>query len=272
MNTDNTKIASHLPMLRRFSRLLLGNQQSGDLLVHGALRELALTQRSLEYGDVKTMLFQTVIGLWLESLNTTWSSPVSQSDRMRSISRAMFLLRQLEEFPRHAVQSILQLDEKTYDDAVVMANEEVNQLLASDVMIIEDELLIAFQLESLMTTLGHSVTTVVRTAKQAVKAAKLNPPRLILSDVQLADMSSGLDAVREITRDHPIPAIFITAFPERLLTGMGSEPTYMVTKPFRVEQIKAVVSQVLFFDAKVRTSLTKQQLCEVLAKEWAPIE
>ena len=155
-----------------------------------------------------------------------------------------------------------------FDKCLGRANEEVNYLLATDVMIIEDEMLIASQLEVLLRSLGHKVTTVVRTAKQAIAAAKKQPPKLILSDIQLADGSSGVDAVAAIVCETPCPAVFITAFPERLLTGVRPEPTFLLTKPFKVEQIKAVVSQAVFFDTKIRWKLSSEELTGVLAQDW----
>jgi hypothetical protein len=56
-----------------------------------------------------------------------------------------------------------------------------------------------------------------------------------------------LEAVEEILRSIEIPVIFITAFPERLLTGKKPEPTYLVEKPFRPETVKALISQAIFF-------------------------
>ena len=80
--------------------------------------------------------------------------------------------------------------------------------------------------------------------------AKARAPGLVLADIQLADGSSGLDAVNEILTSIEAPVIFITAFPERLLTGEKPEPAFLVTKPFRPETVKATISQALFFDRK----------------------
>jgi hypothetical protein len=44
------------------------------------------------------------------------------------------------------------------------------------------------------------------------------------------------------------PTIFITAFPERLLTGEKPEPVFLITKPFDIDIVKAVTSQALFFE------------------------
>ena len=79
-------------------------------------------------------------------------------------------------------------------------------------------------------------------------------PRMILADIQLADGSSGIDAVNDILSTHSIPVIFITAFPERLLTGERPEPTFLVTKPFNPDMVKALISQALFFDVGSRAA------------------
>jgi CheY-like chemotaxis protein len=96
-------------------------------------------------------------------------------------------------------------------------------------------------------SLGHDVTTIARTATQAVKAATADPPGLVLADIQLADGSSGLDAVRDILAEFSVPVIFITSFPERLLTGERPEPAFMITKPYDPNAVKAAISQALFF-------------------------
>ena len=88
-------------------------------------------------------------------------------------------------------------------------------------------------------------TAATRTqARAAVDAAM---PGLVLADIQLADGSSGLDAVDDILKAGSMPVIFITAYPERLLTGDRPEPTYLVTKPFQEATVRAAISQALFF-------------------------
>ena len=72
----------------------------------------------------------------------------------------------------------------------------------------------------------------------------------MLADIQLADGSSGLDAVNEILTAVNVPVIFITAYPERLLTGDKPEPAFLITKPFQPDAVKAAISQALFFDRK----------------------
>ena len=116
------------------------------------------------------------------------------------------------------------------------------------VMIVEDEPLIAMQLEALTMELGHCVVGAATTMKQAVTIASANPPDLILSDVQLADGSCGIEAVSRIRGERNTPVIFITAYPERLLTGEGPEPIFLISKPFDSEAVKATIGQALFLE------------------------
>ena len=127
------------------------------------------------------------------------------------------------------------------------ARHEVASQIATDILIIEDELMIANDLKWLMMELGHRVIGVARTHREALALAKSMRPGLILADIQLADGSSGIDAVNEIHLRCWAPVVFITAYPDRLLTGRPREPTYLLTKPFDVDAVRVVVSQALFF-------------------------
>jgi len=89
-----------------------------------------------------------------------------------------------------------------------------------------------------------------RTHKQAVAAIAMTRPGLILADIQLADGSSGIEAVNEILGCLSTPVIFVTAYPERFLNGEPPEPAFLSAKPFSVGGLKAVISQALFFDKR----------------------
>ena len=115
---------------------------------------------------------------------------------------------------------------------------------------IEDEPIIALDIEGMVQDLGHEVTGIARTHKEAIDLVRARRPGLVLADIQLADGSSGLDAVNEILKGVNVPVIFITAYPERLLTGDKPEPAFLITKPFQPDAVKAAISQALFFDRK----------------------
>ena len=107
--------------------------------------------------------------------------------------------------------------------------------------------MIAADIEALVRELGHEVVDIAATRGEALEAVARKQPGLVLADIQLADGSSGIDAVKDILQRLDVPVIFITAFPERLLTGERPEPTFLITKPFQPETVKAAIGQALFF-------------------------
>jgi CheY-like chemotaxis protein len=175
-------------------------------------------------------------------------SPDRRLTSLSARSRQAFLLVAVEGFTPGDSASILDVPPQEFSSLLDLAGREIAQQVATEILIIEDEPLIALELEAIVTSIGHRVRRVARTKREAIAAFKAVKPGLILADIQLADGSSGLDAVNEILGTSELPVIFVTAFPEQLLTGLRPEPTFLIPKPFQTETIKAVVSQALFFD------------------------
>lgn len=255
-------IAPHLPYLRRFARSLTGSQSSGDAYVSATLEAL-IADRSIfpEDVDSKVGLYRIFCQLWksvdinLHDLPPTedrWENQARRSLRaIAPLPRQAFLLLAVERFSNEDGAYILGVSPDAFTDLIDEAAREMAQQVATSVLIIEDEPLIAMDIESIVESLGHSVTGVARTHSEAIKLFNERRPGLVLADIQLADGSSGIDAVNDILRAVSVPVIFITAFPERLLTGERPEPAFLVTKPFQPDMVKALVSQVLFFSEQM---------------------
>jgi CheY-like chemotaxis protein len=163
-------------------------------------------------------------------------------------TREALLLRALEEFSFEDIAQIIQISVEEAQELVAIAYREMSKSVRGRIQIIEDEPLIALDIKSIVTDMGHDVTGIARTHKEAVSLGKREKPDLILADIHLADDSSGVDAVVELLRDSPdTPVIFITAYPERLLTGEKPEPAFLIPKPFDEEQVRSAVSQAMFF-------------------------
>ncbi len=143
---------------------------------------------------------------------------------------------------------LIDVSEEDVDALVAEALREIEEQTRARVLIIEDEPIIAMDIETIVRDLGHDVTAIAVTRDEAVREAKAQRPGLVLADIQLADDSSGIDAVKDILAEFSVPVIFITAFPERLLTGERPEPTFLITKPFQRATVKAAIAQALFFD------------------------
>lgn len=254
------QIAPHLPFLRRFSRALTGSQSSGDAYVSALLESVIEDPKSLaSQANVRVGLYQLLCRLWNSvKLNLKPDAPAdhweaSAQGRIAAIApraRQAFLLTGLEGFSIAETAAILDTDAEDVASLISEAGEEIAQQVRTDVLIIEDEPLIAMDLENLVTGLGHRVLGIARTRNQAVEMARKQRPGLVLADIQLADESSGIDAVNDILRGAEVPVIFITAYPERLLTGERPEPAFLITKPFMPEMVKAVIGQALFFDTR----------------------
>lgn len=185
------------------------------------------------------------------------STVVAASRTLEAVApkpRQVFLLTAVEGFTTEEAAYILDTDIPGVLKLLDEAARQIAEQMATDVLIIEDEPLVAMDLESIVTSLGHRVMAMARTHTEAVEAVDQHRPGLVLADIQLADGSSGLQAVNQILKSKDLPVIFITAFPERLLTGARPEPVFLITKPFRVDAVKAIISQVLFFDTKSRAS------------------
>lgn len=249
-------IAPQLPYLRRFSRAMTGTQERGDAYVVALLEALVADNRLFDRSLApRTAAYRAFVQVWntVPMNGKADPSPDISDRRIETLTpapRQAFLLAAVEEFPTREIAVILGKSEHDIVDLINAAGREIAGQLASRVLIIEDEPLIALDIEGLVTDIGHEVVGVATTHKEATALARDKRPDLILADIQLADGSSGIDAVNEILLDLNVPVIFITAYPERLLTGDKPEPAFLVTKPFKHEMVKAVISQALFFEVK----------------------
>jgi CheY-like chemotaxis protein len=252
------KLAPHLPYVRRHARALTGDQATGDHYVRVSLEALAAGERALDPAlSSRVALYQVFHAIWLSSGAQLEGRPDGETAMTRSASerllriaprsRQAFLLTAVEGFTVEEVAQILATDFAEVDRLIARAQVEIDAELATEVLIIEDEPVIAADIEALVTELGHHVTGIAATREEAAQAARRRPPGLVLADIQLADGSSGIDAVHDILAVTEAPVIFITAFPERLLTGERPEPTFLITKPFQPETVKAAIGQALFF-------------------------
>jgi CheY-like chemotaxis protein/DNA-directed RNA polymerase specialized sigma24 family protein len=259
--TLSKSISAVLPQLRRYARALTGSQAEGDGLIAFML-EILIEDPSRLAADlpVKAALYR----LFLDTYNarssehapdaTAREEPVQIADRRLSQlsprPRQAYLLRALEGFGLDDAAAALNSSAEEVNRLVAEANREMMDQVSTDVLIIEDEPMIALDLKEIMISLGHNVIAVARTHREAVEAISERPVGLVLADIQLADGSSGIEAVNDILSMFGVPIVFITAYPERLLTGERPEPTFLITKPFEPENVKAITSQALFFDLK----------------------
>ena len=243
----------HLPYLRRYARALSGSQKSGDAFVKATLEAIIADPTSMsEDNNARVQLYRVFSRIW-ESANVRLTEDPDNNtaqDHLNAIppiSRQVLLLTALEGFSIAEVAKIADVGEGSINDLLEDAIADIDNEIRSDVLIIEDEVLISMELQQIVSGLGHRVCGTATTHQGALEAVEKAKPSLVLADIQLADGSSGIDAVKDILEQVSVPVIFITAFPERLLTGERPEPTFLITKPFQPNAIRAAISQALFF-------------------------
>jgi DNA-directed RNA polymerase specialized sigma24 family protein len=255
------RLAPHLPYVRRYARALTGDQTTGDNYVRVALEALAAGETQLDANlTPRVALYRVFHAIWC-STGAQLEAPQDEdaaddtSHRLMRIaprSRQAFLLTALEGFTPSEAAQILDTDFEEVERLIGEAQTEIDAELATEVLIIEDEPVIAADIEALVRELGHDVIDIAATRREALDSIARKTPGLVLADIQLADGSSGIDAVKDILARFNVPVIFITAFPERLLTGERPEPTFLITKPFQPETVKAAIGQALFFHPSSR--------------------
>jgi len=214
-----------LPYARRYARALTGSQPGGDALVAEGLREMLGDVPAV---DPRRALYERVTR-GFDALAT--SRPVP-SGSLSHKQRQMLLLTALEEVPVADAGPIVGLEREAAAAQLGDARERLRTAAATDVLIIEDELIIAMDIEELVRGCGHRVVGVAGNEEDAVAIARRTRPGLILADINLGRGGDGSSAVARIMLHHRAPVIFVTAYPERLLTGEALEPAFVITKPF----------------------------------------
>lgn len=249
----------HLPFVRRYARALTGSQAHGDAYVRATLEAIVAAPEEFPRDvDARLGLYRTFHAIWSSSHLDDADDDADHSghesiararlSRITPLSRQALLLTAMEGFTTEDAAYLIDVPAADVDNLVAEALSEIEAQTRTRVLIIEDEPIIAMDIETIVRDLGHDVTAIAVTRDEAVREAMAERPGLVLADIQLADDSSGIDAVKDILAEFSVPVIFITAFPERLLTGERPEPTFLITKPFQRSTVKAAIAQALFFD------------------------
>jgi len=171
---------------------LTGNQTSGDHYVIASLEALAEDPASIdETGGARVALYKVFTRIWNSIPVNGETGPVDDEmpadARLASLTplpRQAFLLVALEGFAEEDAARILDVDIAKLRALVEESGRELAREIATDVLIIEDEMFIAMDLESLVQQLGHNVIGVARTHGEAVEITKKKKPGLILADIQ----------------------------------------------------------------------------------------
>ena len=256
-----SQLAAHLPFLRRYARALTGSQTTGDALVASTLEAIVADHALLPAGAPRFALFKAFHKVWLAAAVGTAVQDAAGSDKLTTTmassrlaaitprSRQALLLGAMEGFGENDIAALIDCEAAEVPVLIADALDEIARQTRSRVLIIEDEPIIAMDIELIVTGLGHGVIGIATTQLEALALVNAEAPGLVLADIQLRDGSSGIETVRHILAQRSVPVIFITGFPERLLTGERPEPTFLITKPFQASHVQAAIAQALFFNS-----------------------
>ena len=261
--TISKDIAPLLPYLRRFSRALSGSQAKGDAYVVATLESLVGNPASFPRRlPPRQALYQVYLGVWSRPIREDFANASEQSAFDRNLAalapnvRQAFLLTTVEGFSQEEAARIMGIDSARLVALLERGARDLAHELASSILIIEDEPIIAMDLEAIVKDLGHHVVGVARERGQAVALAAERQPQLIMADIQLEDGDSGIEAVNEILAAASKPVVFITAHPGAYLSALANrpEPAFLLPKPFKPDSVRAAVSQALFFDRRAHAA------------------
>ena len=221
--SDRAALMRALPYARRYARALTGSQQNGDALVAEALRGLLATALPNGESALRVAMYGAISD----------AAPYEDAaQEMTNVQRKLLLLTALEELPLADAAAVLRLPVAVAERALRAARDQLRAGAAARVLIIEDEPIIALDIQELVERCGHSVVGIAATEQEAVEMARRDPPTLVLADINLGVGGDGATAVARILCHVSVPVIFVTAYPERLLTGEALEPAFVITKPF----------------------------------------
>jgi CheY-like chemotaxis protein len=220
---DRSAMLEALPFARRFARALAGSQQGGDAMVAAALRNGVAPVPGPD--GARLAMFAGVA-------RVAALQPEDAAAPLPRVGRMLLLLTSLEELDSATAAAVLGLETEEAESLLAAARDHLRAATAARVLIIEDEAIIAMDLQQLVESAGHDVVGVAATEEEAVAIAESERPTLVLADVNLGHGGDGASAVERILARHATPVIFVTAYPERLLTGRRVEPAFVIAKPF----------------------------------------
>lgn len=247
------KIVEQLSSLRRYAGLLTGSDEEGDALVTRTLECILL--REVEPcldSDIRLALFRALHEVWVPSDSgaapdgeKSWENAKNFHRVVSPLERAAVILVHLEGFFVSEAAYVLRMEKADVQRRLDRAESKLRRSFARRILIVEDDLLLAMELEELVRSLGHRSIGPVATRGEAVRLAMQERPALILSDIQLSDGTSGIDAVSEIRHRMNVPVIYVTGFPHRLHDRQLEAASYVVPKPFSDSLMKSFIANAL---------------------------
>jgi len=246
--------------MRRYGRALTGSTIRGDDLVTRAV-EAALTEPEryqLDTDDepVTRRRLYTLLNELFDADTGPAGASVSLAEPGHPIETALsslpeqerrvFLLVSLEELSTPQAADVMGVPAEEARDALARAQNAMREQLVANILIVEDDAIIAYDLTETVLGMGHKVCGTAATMEEALAAAAANQPSLALMDLRLAHGGSGITTAQALRETRALPIIFVTAFAEELKQRGLDYLGPVIKKPFTREQIERAITQAVF--------------------------
>ena len=139
---------------------------------------------------------------------------------------------------------------------------------SAKVMIVEDDRIVARDIRTQVSRMGHSVVGITGSGEEAVALAAAEQPDLVLMDIRLEGAMDGIEAAQRIRSKNRIPVVFLTAYGNEEIVRRASltEPFGYLLKPFDEPQMRTVIQMALYKrEAESRVRLVEKRYAATLA-------
>ena len=118
----------------------------------------------------------------------------------------------------------------------------------TQIMVVEDESIIAKDIEMSLHKLGYSVCSLASSGEEAIRKAEENRPDLVLMDIVLQGEMSGVEAAGQIRSQFDIPVIYLTAYADKETLNLAkiTEPFGYMLKPFEEKKTHTAIEMALY--------------------------
>jgi CheY-like chemotaxis protein/DNA-directed RNA polymerase specialized sigma24 family protein len=236
---------SELRNLRRYAFSLLGNRALSDRAVETALRSFkGRTSSANGHALLRIALYSKVteaVRLCLAENNVSVAVASGLHSRLLRLPwelRQVAALHGVMGLAYADVAAILDLREAAVRHLYSLSLQRLGKRLPA-VLIIEDEVLIARELQDIVTGLGLEVAGMARNRAEALHIAGRSKPQIILADYKLKD-DTGVDVVKAIRQTIDASVIYVTAHPEAV-AAQGEMRDLIISKPFSVRAVQCAV-------------------------------
>ena len=242
---NETLALAELRNLRRYAYCILGNRRLSDIAVEAALNSLvsdvlSVSGRAISRLDLYRKVNEAAVVTPGNVVSAAAASGLyAQFQRLPREQRQIAALRAIVGLPYTDIASIMDMREKavrrSYCEALLTLRDK-----PAAVLIIEDEVFIALDLQQIVRNLGFSVAGIAKNRAEALRIAGLSKPKLILADYRLRD-DTGVEVVKAIREQMNTNVIYVTSHPDEVAATGGCADDLVIAKPFNPRALAAAV-------------------------------